>query len=161
MRRLVAIVVVVAAAAWLPASAQASFGIDAFSVAATEAGGSPATLAGSHPYALTAAIGFAPGGDVKDLHLDLPPGLIENPEVVPRCTSDQFQTPRSSPPPEERRSGESCPEETQIGTIAVDTGSGVRHFGVFNLEPPPGRPSRFGAAPFGAPLVFTPQILMG
>jgi hypothetical protein len=154
--------IAVAVAAWLPAPAAQAFGIEGLSVAATEAGGAPASLAGSHPFALRTEIGFQPGtGDARDLFLALPPGLIENPGAVPACTQADFHTPRSSPYETPSRSGESCPEATQIGLVRIDTGAapgGSRYFGVFNLAPPPGSPSQFGFAPFGAPIVFTPHV---
>ncbi|HEV7769996.1 MAG TPA: hypothetical protein VGO66_04960 [Solirubrobacterales bacterium] len=137
-------------------AAQASLAVTGFTAAATEPNGSPANLAGSHPYALTTTIGFS-GGEVKDIQLTLPPGLIENPRAVPECTPAEFGTPRSSPH-EQSRSGESCPDASQIGTIGIDTGATTRYFGLFNLAPAPGHPSQFGAAPFGAPLVFTPNV---
>ncbi|HEV7518066.1 MAG TPA: hypothetical protein VGR07_17340, partial [Thermoanaerobaculia bacterium] len=116
-------------------TAQAGFGLrpgpEGFSVAATEEGGSLDTQAGSHPLALTTEVNFnlgpgSPGepgvpftdGDVKDLQLDLPAGLIENPSTVPQCALAQFHTPRQSPF-EESLSGESCPERTQIGVVEV------------------------------------------
>ena len=59
----------------------------------------PATLAGSHPYSLITEINFNKAGefsdgDLRNLQLDLPPGLIENPTAVPRCSPAQFATPR-------------------------------------------------------------------
>jgi hypothetical protein len=155
-RRLLAAAAVTFGAICLPATAQADFGIDAFSVAATESNGDPATLAGSHPYALTTKIEFS-DGDVKDLYFKLPPGLIENPGAAVRCTPQEFETPRSSPY-EPSRSGESCPDASQIGVVAVRTAVGIRHFGVFNLIPQPGHPSQFGFSPFGAPVVFAPEV---
>jgi hypothetical protein len=163
----VLIAALLALAAVAPA-ADASFGFPlgsaGFSVAATQANGDPADLAGSHPYALTTKIAFNqqspsgfPQGDVKDLFVELPPGLIENPGAVPKCTESEFSAPRSSPF-EASRSGESCPEASQIGVVGIDTAAGTRHFGVFNLVPPPGYPSRFGFSPYGTPVSFLPRV---
>ena len=148
-------------------------GAAGFKVTAAEQGGNPARIAGSHPYAISTEVNFKlapenpsePGiqftdGDLRDLHIDLPPGLIENPTAVPKCGQAEFHTPRSSPF-EDTRSGESCPDKTQIGTIEMRTsvvGEGTRTFGVFNLIPPPGSPSQFGAAPYGAPVTITPRL---
>ncbi|HWC09381.1 MAG TPA: hypothetical protein VG458_10050, partial [Solirubrobacterales bacterium] len=160
-----------------PAAAGAAFGFlpgsAGFQAVPSVEGGERAELAGSHPFALTTEVNFKlapespsePGvqftdGDLRDLTIDLPPGLIENPSVVPRCTPAQFQAPRSSPF-EASLSGESCPDKTQIGTIEIRSsfeGGTARTFGVFNLEPPPGFPSRFGASPHGTPVVITPRI---
>jgi len=160
---LAAVLVVLAAAP----SAWASFGFgpgsEGFDVAATDKGGSPANQAGTHPYAIEVDIGLnATGGfsdgDLRDLHLELPPGLLTNPTAVPECTQAQFQAPRSSPY-ETSMSGESCPNQSQIGVVAVHSAGGsVRHFGVFNLVPPYGAPAAIGFAPYGTPIVLTPRV---
>jgi hypothetical protein len=146
----------------LAPSAQAEFGFlpgpEGFGVEATQSGGGPAKLANSQPFALTAKVGFQPGGeDLRDLSLELPPGLFENPNAIPKCTQAQFSTPRSSPY-ETSRSGESCPNASQVGVVAINTPGGTRSFGVFNLVPPPGRPSQIGFSPYGAPVVFSPSV---
>jgi hypothetical protein len=158
-------------------SAQASFGFlpgaEGFNVTATEHDGSPDLQAASHPYQLTTTVNFklgpeSPGqpgvpfsdGDLRDLHLELPPGLIENPGAVPKCSQAQFNTPRESPF-EASASGENCPVRTQIGVVAMRTsfgGGSTHYFGVFNVAPPPGAPSEIGFAPFGVPIALTPHI---
>ncbi|HEX5712130.1 MAG TPA: hypothetical protein VFX85_02325 [Solirubrobacterales bacterium] len=158
-----------------PASAEFGFlpGSAGFEVRATTQDGELAEVAGSHPFALTTEVNFRlapptaeePGtqftdGDLRDLTIDLPPGLIENPSVVPRCTQGDFGTPRSSPFGA-TLSGENCPANTQIGTVEVRSsfaGGSTRTFGIFNLEPPPGFPSQIGASPFGSPMAITPRI---
>jgi hypothetical protein len=156
-----------AAAILLPACAQAAFAIDQFEVTAQGEGGIPATQAGSHPVALEMSVGLAaagsgpfPEGDLRHLSLEMPPGLIENPTVLPVCPQADFLTPRDSPW-EVSRSGESCPDRSQVGTLAVRSSYGggeERTFGLFNLQPPPGAPSELGASPYGAPIVFVPRI---
>jgi hypothetical protein len=143
-------------------SAQAEFGFvpgsEGFSVEATQSGGAPAKLANSQPFALVAKVGFRPGGeDLRDISLELPAGLFENPSSVSKCTQAQFQTPRTSPY-ETSRSGESCPNASQVGVVAIHTPGGTRSFGMFNLVAPPGRPSQIGFSPYGAPVVFTPSV---
>lgn len=146
--------------------------IETFEVAATEANNTPDTHAGSHPYQLTTTIAFdrsessaGPGepftaGDLRDLQIEEPPGLIENPAALAQCSQAQFNTPRSSPF-ETSLSGESCPDASQIGIVTLHTsfaGGSTASFGVFNLEPPPGAPSQLGFNAYGAPIVFTPQL---
>jgi hypothetical protein len=131
--------------------------------AAADAGGEPATLAGSHPYSLVTEIalnkaGAFSDGDLKDLSYDLPPGLIENATSVPRCGAVQFATPRGTP---QSLSGESCPSLSQIGVVTLQSshaGGETRTFGVFNLAPPQGSPSRFGFAPYGEPITIAPHV---
>jgi hypothetical protein len=158
-------------------SAQAAFGFlpgpSGFSATATQDGGPAATQAGSHPQALSIDVNFklgpqSPGepgvpfseGDVEDLRIDLPAGLIENPSAVPQCSLARFHEPRVSPF-EKSQAGESCPDRTQIGTVEVRSsfaGGATRTFGVFNLVPPPGAPSELGFNAYGAPITFVPQI---
>jgi hypothetical protein len=153
-----------------PPHAQAAFGLlpgsAGFKVTATgDAGGEPATLAGAHPYSLVTEInlnkaGNFSDGDLKDLTYDLPPGLIENATSVPRCGAAQFKTPRVSPY-EASLSGESCSGLAQIGTVTLQSshaGGETRTFGVFNLAPPPGSPSRLGFSPYGEPVTIAPHV---
>lgn len=146
-------------------------GREGFSAVATEENGAVANRAGSHPYALTVETNFnlagesdgEPGvpvtdGDLKDISIDLPPGLIENPTAVPRCSQAEFQTPRQVPG---SHSGESCPARTQIGVVGIRSsfgGGSTRYFGVFNLDPPPGSPSEFGFNPYGEAITFIPRV---
>ena len=85
-------------ALWLaPAAAQADFGFlpgaAGFHVSATsDVEGQPATLAGSHPYSLITEVNFNQigeysDGDLKDLELDQPAGLIENPTAINKCSA--------------------------------------------------------------------------
>jgi hypothetical protein len=161
----------------LPAVASAAFGFragpDGFAVTAREENGSADHQAGSHPYELVTTIGLestvgGPGepgtpfaeGDLRDLRLDLPAGLIENPSAVTQCSQAAFHTPRMSPY-ETSLSGEGCPERSQVGTVTVRSSNGggtERTFGLFNLEPPPGAPAEIGFSPFGSPIVFIPEI---
>jgi hypothetical protein len=174
MRRHLTIFALAAAAALLLAApAQAAFGFEGFEVTATADGGAAATLAGSHPYQLATEIALSPGpespgqpgvpfpaGDLRELEIEEPAGLIENPGAVPKCLQSQFHTPRSSPF-EASLSGESCPGNTQVGTVAIHSARGggeVRSFGVFNLQPPPGVPSQLGFSPYGIPVTLDSHI---
>lgn len=162
-----------------PASAEGTFttshgfgflpGTDGFGVRAIADGGGPASAAGSHPYRLSIHVGFNQGGefagqpgagfsdgDVRNLTIEFPPGMILNPSILPPCSAAVFSKPRISPF-ETSLSGESCQEESQIGTVDVETSRGggeVRRFGVFSLDPPPGVAAQLGFAPFGSPVVL-------
>ncbi len=175
MKRLLAVIATLVALG-APAGAEASFGFlpgaEGFAVQAEE-GGAPFTLAGAHPYALRAHIAFEqagesqgqpgvpfPDGDLRDLRLQMPAGLLANPSVLPLCQIADFHTPRSSPF-EQSASGESCPAETQLGTVDFHTGGATRRFGLFNLAPAPGSPAELGFAPFGTPIAFSVQLRPG
>ena len=141
-------------------------GAAGFDVSATALDGSPEFRAGTHPYALTTTIAltrtgaYAADGDVREIRIDRPPGLIENATVLGQCRVAEFNTPRQSPF-QESLSGESCPDKSQVGTIEVTSSYGggqTRTFGLFNLTPPPGFSALLGAAPFGMPIVFAQRI---
>jgi hypothetical protein len=179
MNRMVRLVLpaILLLAALCPAGAQA-FGLrpaaEGFAAVASKEGGAAATAAGSHPLAVRTEVHFreAPSGpsslplaegDVKDLEIDLPPGLVEDPSAVGVCSQAEFQTPRSSPF-ESSAAGESCPDNSQIGVVAVESsyeGGETRSFGVFNLAPSPGSPSEIGFSPFGAPITLSPRVRQG
>jgi hypothetical protein len=149
-------------------------GAEGFAAVATEENGAIDNRAGTHPYALTTEVNFrlagkssgspsvqTTDGDAKDLHIDLPPGLIENATAVTRCSQSDFQQPRQSPFESPSHSGESCPDRTQVGVVAVRSsfgGGSTRWFGVYNLEPPPGAPSEIGFSPYGAGITFIPHV---
>jgi sugar lactone lactonase YvrE len=132
-------------------------GLAGFAADVRADGGRPATQAGSHPYELALHVGLdqsGGGADLRDLRIDLPPGFLVNPVATALCSSGSFDTQRSSPF-ESSDSGESCPDRSQVGTLEVATGGGqTRRFGLFDLVPTDGTAARFGAAPFGQPLVF-------
>lgn len=176
MRR-VFVFMILAAALLAAPPAQAEFGfkpgtegfeVKAIAPDAPEAPGVPvpATLAGSHPYQLSVSVGLnasgppgagLPDGDLRELEIELPTGMLVNPSAVPACASPVFNTPRTSPYDPGARSGENCPASTQLGTVEMATsadGGEPRRFGLFNLEAPHGVAARIGASPYGAPIVF-------
>ena len=160
-----------AAALLAPAGASADFGLlpgpEGFTVS-MPSGGSAAQEAGTHPDELAVHIGLNAngqytGGDLRDLELELPAGMLANPESLEQCAQAQFFTPRVSPY-ETSLSGESCPDNTQVGTIALHTGPGggvVRHFGLFDLTAPYGSAAALGASPFGIPLILDGELSPG
>jgi hypothetical protein len=128
----------------------------------------PTEAAATHPYQLALHVGLNtvpsfngqpgpfPDGDLRDLRIDTPPGLILNPAASDKCSLSDFHTARSSPF-EESLSGEDCPDRTQVGTVEVHTsfGGGItRRFGLFNLDPAVGVPAQLGFSPFGSPVVL-------
>jgi hypothetical protein len=132
-----------------------------FEAHASADGGGAATLGGSHPYALRLGFGLSQSGgeaDLRNLRLELPPGLLLDPPAAGLCTAAQLSMPRTSPF-EASASGERCADRSQIGTIEVGSGSREpRAFGLFELEPAAGTVAQLAAAPFGAPLVFAVHL---
>jgi hypothetical protein len=79
-----------------------------------------------------------PEGKVKDVRVDLPPGLAVNPEAVPQCSEAQLQESK-------------CPEASQVGedeaTGTATLGAKLtvtEKFHVYNMQRKPGEPARFG-----------------
>ena len=166
------------------APAYGTFGLSAFEFSANEpppAGSAPGTLgpadlrAGSHPWSLTTSLKFNlkevgpeefhPDQDLKDVHVLLPPGLIGDPNVVPKCTSREFHTP--SHKLSLGLSGASCPANTQVGVVKIDLGVGPSRppvpyeFGIYSLVPRPGVPAEFGFNPVGLAVLLTPSVRTG
>jgi hypothetical protein len=128
------------------------FGVDSYEMRAEEADGALTTQAGKHPFQLTTSLVLdenfeeRPVAQAKDLHFNLPPGLIGNPTTLPQCSLGQFLTHL------QRADGNACPQQSVVG---VATGT-VRLFfdearlnftfqdPVYNLEPAVGEPARFG-----------------
>jgi hypothetical protein len=151
-----------ATALGLPAAASAAFGFESFHVAAEKANAAPVTQAGSHPHRVEVDLdlntaGGASDGDLRDLTVHLPPGLLVNPTALNECSNTAFHTHRSSPF-EASLSGESCPNSTQVGVIAVNRGGETRYFGLFDLVAPFGEAAALGASPWGTPLIFATRL---
>ena len=141
-------------------------GTEGFDAEVYADGGGVAALAGSHPYEVDMSVALDQSGgssDLHDLRLQLPPGMQLNPAngTGVLCSASEFTTPRTPPFPTGSESGESCHERSQVGTVKVTSGIGggqTRTFGLFNLQPEAGMVARFGASPFGHPLVFEARI---
>jgi hypothetical protein len=109
----------------------------------TEADGSAASLAGSHPYQLTVDTGFPTrkvgdrlfnSGQPRDLIVNLPRGLVVNPMATPvRCSEAELST-------------STCPPASQIGMVTLSTSAisiEASPVGLYNMVPPPGFASNF------------------
>jgi len=97
--RLLAVTVALLA---FPASASAAVNVTAFSVtpSTTQAGGHP-DLKISTSFAASPAT-----DDTKDLAVRFPPGLVGNPQAVPKCSAAQF-------------AADACPGNSAVGSVAV------------------------------------------
>jgi hypothetical protein len=127
-------------ALFVPAGAQADFGLESFSAEATNSDGTVDFQAGSRPheYTITFTLNRDEKGNVegrlRDVILDLPPGMVGNPTALPRCTGAQFEglVPL-------------CPDNTAIGVAEFTVFGGLEAFQpVYNLTPPHGVAARIG-----------------
>lgn len=154
LSRLKALAIAAVAACLLLAAgasrAHADFGIGSFDGAVSTEAGEPATQAGSHPCKAETAIEFnnhidpvwgapVPDGNFKDLVTDLPTGLIGDPSAVRRCSIEDFQA------GEEMLDIGECEDNAAVGVARVQSNVfGQLWAAVYNLEPEPGQPARFG-----------------
>src|SRR4051812_4987747 len=92
------VVLVVAILAALAPAGASAFSISSFSLtpSTTQAAGHPDTAI---------SLSFS-GGQVRDLTLDLPPGMIGNPETKTKCSQAAFQS-------------DNCPASSSVGTVKV------------------------------------------
>jgi hypothetical protein len=110
----------------------------------TEADGSPAFAAGSHPDQLTIDLGFpneqvavdgptTGAGHPRDIVNDFPPGVVLNPNAAAKCTEVELLD------SENEESG--CPAASQVGMVTVTTdtlGPRPELSSLFNMVAPPG-----------------------
>ena len=128
--------------------AHAGFGFANADAWYSNADGTLDAQAGSHPFAFTfnfdlnAKANAQMEGEVRNITVNLPPGLIGNTTAVTRCTREEFDD-------------EDCPVGSQIGVSSNGIWLG-RHrlfipsvIPVYNLVPPPGHPAEFGFEFFG------------
>lgn len=129
--------VALACAVLLPAGARAEFGIADFDLTFTGPGGSPATQAGSHPFAVTLSLtantsGGEPDGRLRDLFFEGPPGLVGSALATPGCTRAAFL--------EIKEGVNGCPTATAVGisSSSFDEPGKSSNAPIFNLTPSPG-----------------------
>jgi hypothetical protein len=142
----------------LNSSSATTFGFDGYTLSPEEEGGEVDTRAGSHPYQLSATVTLnqlaetkvgtgqlrvGSPADPKDLEFRLPPGQIGNATALPTCSGSDFNTFHFT-------DANLCPDDTVVGVAVVTfeerENLGLRTLPVplFNLEPAPGEPARFG-----------------
>jgi hypothetical protein len=125
----------------VPVGSSVAFGVDPASFFSTLSSGQ----AGAHPD-FTTAFAFnqsaltEPVGSVKDVSLDLPPGLVVNPTATPRCDMARVEV-------------NGCPGDTAVGDATlVVAGGGEELHGtvlVFNIAPYADEPAAFAFSVLG------------
>jgi hypothetical protein len=134
-------------------AAHGAFGVSSFTADVKDAADHPVTQAGAHPYVGVTTFTFNqtlvgnPDGNIRNVRVDLPPGLISNPQATPRCLNADFP---------------SCPANTQIGTETLTTEPVLVPIAVtvpiYNMETGPGEVSDFA---FNAPIFGRTDIVGG
>ena len=132
------------------------------------ADGSPDVQAGSHPYEVTTTFDLnttadsngglhAEGGDLKDLQVDVPPGLIGDINAVPICSELEFFTPFKE------AGGPSCNNDTVVGVLHIGLRGGFEggYVPVFNLQPAAGVVAEWGATADSTPIILQISVRSG
>ncbi len=159
------------------------YGVSAYEVRPEEAGGGVDTQAGSHPFQLTTTLalnetlegraevghlsGGSPAGITKDLHFNLPPGLIGNPTPFAQCSLSDFLHASNVMNSKENR----CLPQTVVGVARVIVNvpklSGLNSsttpivVPLFNITPALGEPARFGFFTHGVPVLLNTAVRTG
>lgn len=129
-RRLIGMFIAVAALFALPASAQAAFAVSG-TAAPTD------TNAGAHSN-VKIHMDFT-GGQVKDLTIGLPPGLVGDPNAAPLCTTENLNA-------------DHCDAASKVGSVVANATVTVAVIpltlnvsgDLYNVTAQPGEPARFG-----------------
>jgi hypothetical protein len=153
--------------------AKPSFGVTRYALTPEEENGEPDSRAGTHPFQLTTSLAFnqntgeEPVALPRNLQFNLPPGLIGNPQATPRCSETRFDTLESSTE-EALLAVNQCPGNTAVGIAQVTVTEpflSAAPFAVtvpvFNMEPGPGEPARFGLLVVKVPVVLDTSVRTG
>ena len=136
-------------------------------------GGSPsgvlANQAGTHPevwalrFALTTTVTPAnqevPTEELRDATIEIPPGLIGNPQALPRCPVSDLRI----------GGGDFCVPNSQIGVVRLRNSKGdasdvepfEEFFPLYNMEPPPGVAALVGFQTFGVQVFIAAKLRTG
>jgi hypothetical protein len=151
-------------------SEQAPFGIADFHAGIFGVDGLQAGSAAARPHGLLASIAFptwedlAKGGgggsyepveNVRDVVVDLPPGIFGDPQAAPKCPVSRLvtETPLSSTP--------DCPAASIVGSVVLQAKGGNfattenrNATALYNLQPEAGFPAEFGFTFGGIPVIL-------
>jgi hypothetical protein len=153
------------------------FAVEALQMTPEGEGGAFDAQAGSHPFQLTTSLAFdktlasyATSGEhgirpsavalPRDLHFQLPVGLVGRVREIPQCSEAEFSAIAGN-------RTNLCPGNTALGVASVlfndpiVIGLDDRSVPVFNLEPAPGEPARFGFEVENVPIVLKTAVPSG
>jgi hypothetical protein len=139
------------------APASAAWSVESFDGGVFDEDGATITQAGGHAFTATTTFLTStepnstsqfrvPTEDLKDALVELPPGVVGNPQAVGSCTAGQLSETG------EAAAVDPCPLNSQVGTITIyKIGSEVPGlipqpltYSLFNMKTPPGTPALFG-----------------
>ena len=154
--------------------ASTPFGIERYELTPENEDGSLDVQAASHPYQLTTTLDLnetlAPESEgapelepaaptlMRNLSLQLPPGLLGNPQAVAQCPDVDFASIGEN-------DVNACPADSAIGVALVTLNLASPPLGfftesvpVFNLVPAPGEPARFGLEDTKVPIILDTSV---
>lgn len=161
-----AALICLAAASWAPA-AQAGFGIKTFEAGTCKSDIPECTYAAPESQFYTQAAGHPPlgitgfevntapsgepEGSIKDVRVDIPPGLAVNPQATEQCTKEQFES-------------STCPAGSEVGSDEITAFIGITKIGpislpMYNIVQPQGVPAEFGFE-LNVPLLIELHVLI-
>jgi hypothetical protein len=130
------------------ADAESALQFEELAVENSKVDGTPSTQAGAHPSILATKLEFntvldsrvgiqVPAGGIRDTTVELPSGMLGNPNAIPKCPQVRLDTISAG-----------CPTNTQIGIARLEisfVGGRQEYLSpVYNMVPPPGEPAQFG-----------------
>jgi DNA-binding beta-propeller fold protein YncE len=162
-----------------------AFAVKKFEVSFINEDGSPDTQAGSHPHEMVVTIEFTshfqrtesnadslfarePTGTLKDLAVDLPPGLVGDPNATPKkCTLDELRVQGEGVGQSTAFPDPPCPSEALLGYLHVEYSEFIRLGGyklnppVFNIVAAPGVALQLGVWYAGPKVIINNGLLAG
>ncbi len=150
-----------------------AFDVEAFDGQVVDANEAAFSQAGGRPYAISTQIDLTRGNDVlqgpfwpveplKDVVVDLPPGVVGNPTAVERCTPAELANSSNI------LGRPLCPIGSQIGVVTVKAArgqSGLDYragvFSLYNMVPPANAPARFGFNVLGSVVTLDVRVRSG
>ncbi len=98
----------------------------------------------------------------RDVSVELPQGLIGNPNAVPKCSGAQLVGTDF----ESKSNATGCPQDSQVGVTHIVFANGSQGTGevvepVFNLEPRRGEPARLGFIALTYPILIDTELRTG
>jgi hypothetical protein len=147
---------------------EANPGFQEFKTELTGADGLPVGAADSHPYQYSTSYAVnlsdrqeAAGGNLREIEVALPPGLIGNPTAIERCTAQQFNTTHGTSAGGGNGVLNECPDSSALGTVSIEQVEGgvfLQNVPIYNLVPPKGMPAQFGFQVLGAPIYINTRL---
>jgi hypothetical protein len=141
--------------------------------------GQPVSQAGAHPYQFTvdyavdtnpapagsAAQVVPAGGDVKDVRVELPPGLLGSATAAEECTAQEFTVVKTVNFADGSFGTRStCKDSSVVGFVVLKNAEGVSGTlptPIFNLVPPPGQAAQFGFQVASLPFYIDTEVRNG